>query len=160
MYNKSKKKPKRRKNMTRKVLNLISLSGQALIYFFSLFVIVTTVIGYIDLRNTTATDMSTSIGVGLGAVVLIIVGMFALIYSAIAIVPFITKLTRTFGKGRGADIVAIVFDTLLLIANIVFIFAFLTADLYILCITVALAVVTIGCLVLNCLTVRYKKIKD
>ena len=145
--------------MTRKVLNLISLSGQALIYLFSLLVIITTVMEYIDLRNTTATDISTSIGVGLGSALLIIIGIFAMIYSAIALIPFIMKLVRTFGKGRATEIVAIVFDSILLIVNALFVVALLTADLYILCIMIALAVVTLACLVLNCLTVRYKKMK-
>lgn len=137
----------------KKTLNIVSLSLQTAIFLFGLLVLVTSILGFFNLQNTQATDMSTSIGVGLGSVLLLILAIFAAVYTAVAIVPFIMKLVRTLGKGKGFDIVALVFDVLLIIINVVLLFVSLES--YGFYIFIALLAANVACIVLNALTVKY-----
>lgn len=137
----------------KKILNLIALILQTSIFLFGALVFITSILGFNKLQNTQASDIGTALGVGFGSVILLLFAIFSAIYSLVALVPFIMKLVRNFGRGRGFDIVAIVFDSLLIIVNAVLMVVSLES--YALYIFVALLAVNIACIVLNSITVKY-----
>jgi len=143
--------------MTRKILNFSALGCQALLFIFGAMVLITSILGFNNLQNTEAGDIGTAIGVGFGSIILVILAIFAGIYSVVALIPLIMKIVRCCGKGRGFDIVALIFDVLLIIVNIVFVVLSIEGGAVV--IFIALLAVNIAAIVLNAITVKYKAAK-
>ena len=136
--------------MSKKILNVISLCGQALMLSFGVVTFAVCYSAFNSLNGAEADSAGEAIGIGFGAIGLVLICIFAVFYSVLALVPFLLKIFRAAGRGRRFDIAAIVFDVLLVFVNILVIIA--NEEAGGIAALSALLAVNLSCLVLNCIT--------
>ncbi len=139
--------------MKTKILNIISLVGHALILAYGLLVAISCHLGLQDLRGASSAEdanVGTAIGAAFGAIMLTMLFILAIVYTIIALMPFLMKLIRTLSGKRGFDVACIIFAALLLIINIILVFSTIGSTLN--GFSIAAALVNTACLILNVIT--------